>query len=66
MASRPVTKRGGRGRKERGWDFGASLEDDPLVLPTRRSFKPFLGLGDISSSSSLKLSSTYTSIRLGV
>ena len=69
MGSRPVTGGGGGGREDwggGGWDFGASLEDDLLFLPTRRSFKPFLELNDISSSSSSELSSIFASTRLGV
>ena len=62
-------RRGRRGKRRLGgggWDFGASLEDDLLFLPTRRSFKPFLELNDISSSSSSELSSIFASTRLGV
>ena len=66
MGSRLVTGEGGGGREEGGWDFGAFLEDDLLFLPMRRSFKPFLGLNDISSSSSSELSSIFASTRLGV
>ena len=63
MGSRLIT---GGGREEGGWDFGASLEDDPLFLSAMRFFKPFLGLSDISSSSSLELSSIFANMRPGV
>ena len=63
IGSRPVTGGGKGGRKERGWDFGVFLKDDPLFLPARRSFKPFLGLSDISFSSSSELSSIFASTR---
>ena len=66
MGSRPVTGGGRGGREEGGWDFGASLEDDPLLLPVRRSFKPFLELSDISSSSSSELLSIFASASPGV
>ena len=66
MKSRPVTRGEGGGKEERDWGFGASLQDDPLFLPTRRSFKPFLELSDISSSSSSELSYNFKSMRPGV
>ena len=66
MKSRPVTGGEGGGKEERDWGFGASLQDDPLFLPTRRSFKPFLELSDISSSSSSELSSNFKSMRPGL
>ena len=66
MRSRLVVGGGGGGREEGSWDFKASLDDGPLFLSARRSFKPFLGLSAISSSSSSKLSSIFASMRLGV
>ena len=47
-------------------DLGTSLDDDPLFLPAIRSLTPFLGFKAISSSSSLKLSTTLATTRTGV
>ena len=56
---------GGRGGGRLGgsWVFGAFLDDDPLLLPARRSFRPFLRFKDISSSS-LEMLSTWAIISL--
>ena len=56
--------RGGGGRLGGSWVFGVSLDDDPLFLSVRISFKPFLGFKAMSSSFS-ELLSTWAIISLG-
>ena len=61
LGSRP-SREGGRGGGRLGgsWVFRVSLDDDPLLLPGRRSFSLFLRFKAISSSSSELLSSNET------
>ena len=65
LGSRP-SREGGRGGGRLGgsWVFRVSLDDDPLLLPARRSFSLFLRFKAISSSS-LELLSTRAIISLG-
>ena len=61
LGSRPtvVVGGGGGGGKVRGsYEFGASLDDDPLFRPTISSLKPFLRFRAIESSSSGLLSAS--------
>ena len=60
LGSRPtkVVRKGREGgRLARTWEMETSLEDEPLFLPTRRSFRPLLWFRSIFSSPS-KLGST--------
>ena len=54
----------GRGRAGRGWDLGASLDDDPLFFLARSSFRHFLEFRAVSCSCSELLSNRAT-ISLG-